>query len=108
MPLGLIILLASIMGVFFTIFYNIRMGKSIQLKDKKSILNISVFIFSSISLWISLNTFMNLSRYVDTVYGASIPAILGGEFWLYMSWLKFLLLGIVCIISGISMFSKRN
>lgn len=73
---------------------------------KKRILWISVFLLSFFSLLISLRLFWNLGIFVDE-YGLSSDIVNGGEFWLTMDWLRLLLLLLLCIVSGFSIFSAK-
>lgn len=73
----------------------------------KMILSISVFLLSIISLFVSLRLFWNLGMFVEE-YGISPEIIYGGELWLTMAWLRLLLLLLLCIVSGINIFSARQ
>jgi hypothetical protein len=71
-------------------------------------LSIIVFIFSVLSLLISIKLFWNLAIFADE-YNSSPSIVVGGEFWLIMDWLRLLLLLLLCVISGISIFKgKKN
>ena len=74
---------------------------------EKRKLSILVFILSFFSLLISLKLFWNLGIFVDE-YGLSPDLVNGGDFWLTMDWLRLLLLLLVCIVSGISIFSTKQ
>lgn len=65
-----------------------------------------IFILSSITLLISLKLFWNLGVYVDE-YNSTPSVICGSEFWNYMSWLRLILLGVITVVSGISIFTKE-
>lgn len=90
-----------------TLIYLIKTGKEVNL-EKRGI-TIAIFVFSFISLIISLKLFLNIAIYVDD-YAirpyASPQAVYGGDFWLYMAWLRIGLLAIITFISGIKLFSK--
>lgn len=72
---------------------------------KRRVLFGIIFILSSISLIISLSLFWNLGIYVDE-YNTSLNIVYGSEFWLYMAWLRLLVLGIIALVSGIGIFVK--
>lgn len=74
---------------------------------KKKIMSILVFIFSVVSLLISLRLFWNMGVFVDE-YNLSPAIVNGGEFWLLMDWLRLLLLFLLSLISGINIFVKRK
>ena len=52
---------------------------------------IFLFAVSLLTLLISLKLFWNMGVYVDEA-GTSPDKVCGGEFWLYMDWLRLLLL----------------
>ncbi|AUN13752.1 hypothetical protein [Paraclostridium sordellii] len=70
------------------------------------ILKISIFVLSLICLIISLKLFLNLAIYADE-FNTSPDVVLGGEFWLYMNWLRLVLSGGICVLSGISLFKDK-
>lgn len=72
---------------------------------KKKIGNFIVFVLSITALIISLKLFWNMGIYVDE-YNTSPSIICGGDFWLYMDWLRLASLSIVSIISGIKLFRE--
>lgn len=77
----------------FTLIYLIKTGKEVNF-EKRGV-TIIIFAFSFISLVISLKLFLNIAVYIDdysTYPTASPSAIYGGDFWLYMAWLRLLLL----------------
>jgi hypothetical protein len=73
----------------------------------KRSLSIAVFLLSLFSLIISLKLFWNLGIFVDE-YGLSPDIVNGGDFWLTMDWLRLLLLFLLCVVSGISIFSAKH
>ena len=73
---------------------------------RKRIFAITVFLLSLFSLLISLKLFYNLGVFVDE-YGLSPNIVNGGDFWLAMNWLRLLLLVLLCVVSGISIFSGK-
>ena len=74
------------------------------MKNKKA--NWVVFIISFISLIVSLILFQYEGVFVDE-YNTSQAIVCGGEFWLYMDWLRLGLLFVLCIILGFSL-TKRS
>ncbi len=66
-----------------------------------------IFVLSVTSLVISLKLFYNMGIYVDE-YGTSPDIVSGGDFWLYMDWLRLFLLAAVTLLSGIGMLRKSN
>ena len=56
---------------------------------------------------ISLKLFWNLGVFVDE-YGLSPDIVNGGDFWLSMDWLRLLLLLLLCIVSGMSIFKGEQ
>lgn len=73
---------------------------------KKEIINYSIFI-KSFSLLISLKLFWNSGIFVDE-YGLSPDIVNGGDLWLAMDWLRLLLLLLLCVVSGISIFRVKQ
>lgn len=73
----------------------------------KRIRSILVFSLSLLSLLISLKLFWNMGIFVDE-YGLGPDIVNGGDFWLWMDWLKLGLLFFVCIISGVSIFRSYD
>lgn len=74
---------------------------------KKKTMSILVFIFSVVSLLISLELFWNMGIFVDE-YNLTPAIVNGGEFWLLMDWIRLLLLFLLSFISGINIFGKRK
>ncbi|MGO1470719.1 MAG: hypothetical protein ACTHW2_11910 [Tissierella sp.] len=66
-----------------------------------------VFILSTVSFLISLKLFWNLGIYVDE-YSTSMDLVYGGEFWIYMGWLKLFMLGFLSMLSLVKLFDKQN
>lgn len=66
-----------------------------------------IFISSLVSLLISMRLFLNLGVFVDE-YNLSPDIVYGGDFWLYMSWLRIGLLLIITIVSGNSIFKENK
>ncbi|WP_291578274.1 hypothetical protein [Clostridium sp. UBA6640] len=74
---------------------------------KKKTMPILVFIFSVVSLLISVKLFWNMGIFVDE-YNLTPAIVNGGEFWLLMDWLRLFLLFLAALISGINIFGKRK
>ncbi len=70
---------------------------------KSKFINGTIFILSLICLIISYKLFWNLGIYVDE-FNTSPDVVLGGEFWLYMNWLRLGISALICILSGINLF----
>jgi len=70
-------------------------------------LNLAIFLLSFIFLIISMKLFCNMGVYVDEV-STSPDIVLGGSFWLYMYWLRLGALGIITVLSGLSLRSKSK
>ena len=76
------------------------------MKNSKFI-NGSIFVLSLICLIISCKLFWNLGIYVDE-FNTSPDVVLGGEFWLYMDWLKLGASALICFLSGINLFQSQK
>lgn len=74
---------------------------------RKKIIDLFILIFSLISLFISLNTFYNLCLYVDEV-NTNPSVVLGGDKWLFMSWINFVLLVVILVMACINLFKKAK
>ncbi|HCQ88875.1 MAG TPA: hypothetical protein DIU45_02830 [Clostridium sp.] len=74
---------------------------------KKKTMPVLVFIFSVVSLLISLKLFWNMGIFVDE-YNLTPAVVNGGEFWILMDWLRLILLFLAAVISGINIFTKRE
>ncbi|WP_201777913.1 hypothetical protein [Ornithinibacillus contaminans] len=74
---------------------------------ERSGLNIIIFVLSLISLLFSLKLFWNIAIYVDES-GSSPSDVYGGDFWLYMAWLRLALLAIITFLSGIKLIKRQN
>lgn len=72
--------------------------------EKRKLL-IIVFLLSVVSLLISLKLFWNLGVFVDE-YNLSPNIVNGGDFWLYMDWLRLLLLFLLAVVSGLGLLKK--
>ncbi|EKY24397.1 hypothetical protein [Clostridium celatum] len=74
---------------------------------KNKFLNIIIFILSSISLIITLKLFYNIGIYVDE-YNTTPSLIYGGEFWLYMDWLRLGISILICVLSAVGICKKEK
>lgn len=72
---------------------------------KSKILKSSIFVLSIICFLITFKLAFNIGVYVDE-FNTSPDVVLGGEFWLNMYWLRLGVSGLICVLSGISLFSK--
>ncbi|MCT4565259.1 MAG: hypothetical protein N4A68_13220 [Maledivibacter sp.] len=75
--------------------------------DKKKSKLFIVFILSGMVLLISLRLFWNMGIYVDE-HNTTPSVISGSDFWLYMDWLRLVLLTVIFIISATSLFHKER
>lgn len=69
---------------------------------------IIIFILSLFSLLISLKLSWNFGIFVEKYNFPSLDILFGGFFWHVMDWLKLLLLLLLCIASGISIFKDEK
>ncbi|MGL5295671.1 MAG: hypothetical protein ACRDAO_01810 [Culicoidibacterales bacterium] len=69
-------------------------------------LKVLVFLLCLSALVISMNQFYNLAIFVDE-FGTTPSVVLGGPFWLIMTWAEFLILFISTILSGFFIISKK-
>ncbi|MFD2046564.1 zf-HC2 domain-containing protein [Ornithinibacillus salinisoli] len=97
------IALVSVVLLIGLLVFLVKTRKEVNFEKRG--LNIVIFVLSFISLVISLKVFWNIAIYVDD-FGASPVAVYGGDFWLYMAWLRLALLAIITFISGMKLFSK--
>lgn len=72
---------------------------------KSKILKSSIFVLSIICFLITFKLAFNMGVYVDE-FNTSPDVVLGGEIWLNMYWLRLVVSGLICVLSGISLFSK--
>jgi len=66
---------------------------------------ISIFAMSFLTFLISVKLFWNMGVYVDEA-GTSPDKVCGGDFWLYMDWLRLLLLLTISAITFKNIFEK--
>lgn len=74
---------------------------------KKKPIEKFVFILTTMALIISVKLFWNMAIYVDE-YGTSPSVVLGGNFWLLMSWLRLFILLVLSVISFIKLFDPKK
>ncbi len=72
---------------------------------RNKVIYLIIFGLSLTSLLISMKLFWNLGIYVDE-YGTSPDMVSGGDFWLYMDWLRLFILGTMTLISGNQLLKK--
>lgn len=72
----------------------------------KKALNIIIFIGSLLALIISLKLFWNMGVFVDE-FNTSPDVVCGGDFWLYMDWLRLFILAIITVASGINLLKEQ-
>ena len=73
----------------------------------KKILNIAIFIFSAVSMIISIQLFLKMGVYMDE-YNTSIDIVYGGIPYVYMDWLRLGMSGLICLISGINLIRIKG
>ena len=66
---------------------------------------IALFAVSFVTFLISVKLFWNMGVYVDEA-GTSSDKVCGGDFWLYMDWLRLLLLLAISAITFKNIFEK--
>lgn len=66
---------------------------------------IALFAVSFVTFLISVKLFWNMGVYVDEA-GTSPYKVCGGDFWLYMDWLRLLLLLTISAITFKNIFEK--
>ena len=74
------------------------------MKLNKTILILTTL--SGLTLLIEFNQFYRMGVYVDE-YGTSPNIVFGGNFWLYVAWIKLFLLLVIFIFLWIKLFSKK-
>lgn len=67
----------------------------------------TIFIFSVVCFVISYKQIINLAIYSDE-FNTSPDVVLGGEFWLFVSKLEFIILLILSVLSAINLFKKPD
>lgn len=70
-------------------------------------LNIVIFVISLICLVIDLRLFVSVFSYVDN-YGTTPSLVYGGQFGLYMAWLRLVFLLVLPVLSGLNLIRKRE
>lgn len=70
-------------------------------------INIVTFLLSIACFIISVDVFYNQAIFVDE-HNFSMGEIFGGNFNLYMVWIRLFLQAVLCVLSGIRMFFKKK
>lgn len=70
-------------------------------------IGVLIFLLSIVCFIISVDVFYIQSIFVDE-HNFSMGEIFGGNFNLYMVWIRLFLQAVLCILSGIRMFSKKK
>lgn len=73
---------------------------------QRKVLDTIIFALSGICLIITIHMFISLGIFVDE-FNTSPSVVLGGDFWLYMNWLKLAVTMIIFVLFGINLFSKK-
>lgn len=73
----------------------------------KKKMNMIIFIGSLIALMISIKLFWNMGIFVDE-FNTSPDIVCGGDFWLYMDWLRLFVLAMITIFSGIKLLTDDD
>ena len=73
--------------------------------EKEKLPRAVLFAVPFLAFLISVKLFWNMGVYVDEA-GTSPDKVCGGDFWLYMDWLRFLLLLTVSAITFKNIFEK--
>jgi predicted membrane protein len=95
---GVFVIAACVCVIFI-----LAIKKRVEPISKALILDLVLFTLSATSLIISWKLFWNMGIYADD-YGSSPTLVSGGTFWLYMNWLKQLLLFVITLILGVRLF----
>lgn len=73
---------------------------------KNKLINILIFVLSTISLVISVKLFYNMGIFADE-FNTSPAVATGGEFWLLMDWVRLGFSALICLLSGMTLLSKK-
>lgn len=73
---------------------------------KKNLISVVILVLSVVTLYISMRLFWNMGVFVDE-NNTSPGKVYGGNFWLAMEWLQFLLLAIIAMLAAVNIFSRR-
>lgn len=69
--------------------------------------NLFVFVCSAVCFLITVHQFYNMGIYADE-YNTSPAVVLGGEFWLYMDWLKLFALFALTVVSAVKLLKEKK
>lgn len=72
----------------------------------KKTLNIIIFTGCLLALIISVKLFWNTGVFVDE-FNTSPDVVCGGNFWLYMDWLRLFILALITVLSGINLLKEQ-
>ena len=74
---------------------------------KVRVLNIGIFALSFVCLLIAAKLFCNLGIYADE-FNTSPDVVLGGKIGLYMNWFMIGCVALICVLSGVNLFTRKN
>ncbi|MDO4926412.1 MAG: hypothetical protein Q3980_12250 [Turicibacter sp.] len=69
------------------------------------VINGIIFGLSLVSLMISMKLFYNMGVYVDEA-NSSLDVVLGGEFWLWMDWIRLAFIAVICLLSFVKLIRR--
>lgn len=69
------------------------------------VINGIIFGLSLVSLMISMKLFYNMGVYVDEA-NSSLDVVLGGEFWLWMDWIRIAFIAVICLLSFVKLIRR--
>lgn len=74
---------------------------------KSRILDLSIFLLSTFCFIVSAKLMYNMGIYVDE-HNTTPGIVSGGDFWLYMTWLKMGFSALISVLSAINLFSRNK
>lgn len=69
------------------------------------VINGIIFGLSLVSLMISMKLVYNMGVYVDE-FNISLDVVLGGEFWLWMDWIRLAFIAVICLLSFVKLIRR--
>lgn len=69
------------------------------------VINGIIFGLSLVILMISMKLFYNMGVYVDEA-NSSLDVVLGGEFWLWMDWIRLAFIAVICLLSFVKLIRR--
>lgn len=69
------------------------------------VINGIIFGLSLVSLMISMKLVYNMGVYVDEA-NSSLDVVLGGEFWLWMDWIRLAFIAVICLLSFVKLIRR--